>query len=279
MGFSCKNGRFETKQGHLVQWVHIQPERIDSKGVIFALPLVGGAFSHEIKNMRKLIRNGYDVFSFNFTGHGKSSGKFRLKSTLDNTAEALDFLIRRSNGKPLYAVASCYSAIPLIHAAHSKDEPIKKIALINAVCHINPKAVFNAFLSYHRNALDGRLSVTLMNETFRRYMAFLFPGINISRHVFGALLRSRTDVIKTLWDVLIMNPLASVRLERTPVLGLYGKQDRILRMYDGDVGVNYERQILEKCPRTTFHPLHCDHYLSSRQSRELARNTILAFFG
>ncbi len=279
MGFSCKNGFFETKQGHFVQWVHIQREGTDSKGVIFAPPLVGGAFSHEIKNMRKLIRSGYDLFSFNYAGHGKSSGKFRLKSTLDNTAEALEFLIRRSNAKPLYAVASCYSAIPLIHAAHRKNEPLKKIALINAICHINPKAVINAFLSYHRNALDGRLSVTQMNENFRLYMAFLFPGINISRHFFGALLRRRTDVIKTLWDVLTMNPLASVRIERTPVLGLYGKQDRVLRMYDGDVGVNYERQILEKCPRTTFRPLHCDHFISSRKSRELARNTILAFFG
>lgn len=278
MGFSIKNGCFCKQANHLVHWVHVKKRDADSKGVIFAPPLIGASFSHEISNLRKLVKNGFELFSFNYAGHGQSSGKFRLKATLEDTVHALDFLIQRTGHKPIYAAAACYSAIPLIHATHSRGEPIEKIVLINGLCHIKPKAIIESFVEYYRDAFSGNLSTDKVSMAFQRYMAILFPGIEINRHLFGALLRRRTDAAKTMWDALFLDPLKAVRLQRTPVLGLYGTQDRILKIYDKNVGKDYEKQILAKCPFTTFQALPCDHFLSSSISREMALEKILTFF-
>ncbi len=277
MKFFFENGCFIRTGNHLVQWVHVKNREVDSKGVIFAPPLIGAGSSLEISNLRKLAKKGYELFSFNYSGHGKSSDKFRPRATLEDTAHALDFLIHRAGNKPVYAIASCYSAIPLIHAAHSRGEPIKKIVLINAVCNINVKAITASFISYYRSAFSGKLSISKINTAFMKYMEFLFPGIAINRNLFGALLRHRTNMAKTVWDALLMDPLQGIHLQRTPVLGLYAKQDRILQIYDTDVGRNYEKQILQKCPHTIFYPLPCDHFLSSVNHRKLAYNKILTF--
>lgn len=278
MSFILKNGRFCRQDQHLVHWVHVKKRGGEAKGIIFAPPLIGASFSYEIKNLKILVKKGYELFSFNYTGHGKSSDKFRLKATLEDTTHILDFLVRRAGSKPVYAVASCYSAIPLIHAAHKLGEPIEKMVLINALCHINPRAIIKSFISYYKNAFSGTISTEKIHIAFQEYIAFLFPGIKINRDFFGSLLRQRADTLRTLWDVLFLDPLKSVRLQRTPVLGLYAKQDRILKIYDDHVGQDYEKQILARCPDTMFYPLPCDHFLTSRQSREVAYRKILAFF-
>lgn len=277
MGFLIDTGCFHRTGKHLVQWVHVKKKNAKSRGVIFAPPLIGAGSSLEISNLRRLARNGYELFSFNYSGHGQSSDKFRPRATLEDTSHALDFLIRRSGGKPVHSIASCYSAIPLLHAAHSRNEPLKKIVLINAVCHINPKAIVSSFVSHYRDNFSENISVENLNRAFKGYMSFLFPGIEFNHTFFGTLLRQRTDVLRTLWDAFFLDPLQSVRLNRTPVLSLYATEDRILKIYDSNVGENYEKQILQKCPRTTFLPLPCDHFLSSGRSRETAYKKIMDF--
>ena len=110
-----------------------------------------------------------------------------------------------------------------------------------------------------------------------QYVAFLFPGIAINRNFFGCLLRQRTDVKRTVWDGLFLDPLKHVVLAGTPVLGVYATHDRILKIYDQYVGEDYEKQILRKCPRTTFFSLPCDHFLSSARNRGIAYAKILTF--
>jgi pimeloyl-ACP methyl ester carboxylesterase len=277
MGLLIEKGCFHRTGNHLVQWVHVKNRRVESKGVIFAPPLIGAGFTMEINNLRRLAKKGYELFSFNYAGHGKSSDRFRPRATLADTARSLEFLLSRATGKPVYGIASCYSAIPLLHAAHQHDEPLEKIILINAICHLNPRAVLLSFASYYKSSFSGRISVIKIQTALQRYAAFLFPGIAINRNFFGCLLRQRTDVARTLWDGLFLDPLQRVHLHRTPVLGLYARQDRILKIYDRHVGEDYEKQIRLKCPLAVFHALPGDHFLSSLQTRELAHEKILAF--
>jgi len=279
MGLITETGWFDRTGKHSIHWVHAKraaPET-NTVGILFAPPLIGAGFSNEIGNLRGFLRQGYELFSFNYAGHGQSSGRFRLRTTLRDTAHALDFLLARAGQKPVYGIASCYSAIPLIHAAHSRGEALEKIVLVNAVSRILPRETIAAFASYYRNHFAGKLCLETMTGALRRYVADLFPGIPFDRHFFGALSRSRADVAGILRDALFSDPLGGVVLKRTPVLGLYAKQDRILQIYDAFVGEHYERQLLETCPRATFYPLPGDHFLSCTASRSTARMRILDF--
>ena len=292
MGLITETGWVQKTRKHRIHWIHAKrapagsnksgPDKTlsdegKSGGILFAPPLIGAGFSNEIGNLRGFFRKGYELFSFNYAGHGQSSGRFRLRTTLRDTAHALDFLLERAGGKPVYGIASCYSAIPLIHAAHSRGEPLEKIVLVNAVSRILPRATLASFASYYRSHFAGRLCTETMTGAVRRYVAELFPGIAFDRHVFGTLSRSRTDVAGILRDALFSDPLGGVVLHRTPVLGLYAKQDRVLQIYDALVGEHYERQLLETCPRTTFYPLPGDHFLSCTTSRNSAQRKILDF--
>ena len=292
MGLVTETGWLQKTGKHRIHWVHAKrtpagsnkpghgntvSDEGKSGGILFAPPLIGAGFSNEIGNLRGFLRKGYELFSFNYAGHGKSSGRFRLRTTLRDTAHALEFLLERAGEKPVYGIASCYSAIPLIHAAHSRGEPLEKIVLVNAVSRILPRATIASFASYYRSRFAGRLCLDTMTGAARRYVADLFPGIAFDRHFFGALSRSRTDVAGILRDALFSDPLGGVILHRTPVLGLYAKQDRVLQIYDTSVGEHYERQLLETCPKTTFYPLPGDHFLSCTASRSTAQKKILDF--
>lgn len=277
MSFLLEKGCFSRTGKHLVQWVHVKKRDTLTRGVIFAPPLIGAGFSLEINNLRKLAREGYELFSFNYAGHGKSSDKFRPRTTLEDASNALTFLLSRSGDKPVYGIASCYSAIPLLYAAHKHQEPFDKIVLINAICHISPTAIASSFISYYNTTFAGKISINKFRAAFLQYIAFLFPGIKINRNIFGCLLRQRTDVKRTLWDGLFLNPLKHVVLAGTPVLGVYATHDRILKIYDRYVGEDYKKQILRKCPRTTFYAMPCDHFLSSTYNRKMAYAKILTF--
>lgn len=282
MGFIFENGYFSAnrKNCRQVHWIHARKENVPSKGIVFAPPLIGAGFSMEISNLRKLMRHGYELFSFNYTGHGRSSEKFRLKAALQDTGHALDYLLYRCADRPVFGIASCYSAIPLIHAAHHRKEPLEKLILINALFRLDLKAVMRSFISYCReNACCSPLSASAIKIVFLQYMAFLFPGIDMNRNFFGSLLRQRTHLAGTMWDALFTDPLNGVCLQNTPVLGLYGKQDRVLKIFDKHIGEKYENQVLDKCPQTRFHPLWCDHFLSSSDHRKEALDKILSFLG
>lgn len=278
MGISINSGCFTRASGHRVEWVHATPASGRSKGVIFAPPLIGAGFSREVSTLRRLIRSGYELFSFNYAGHGKSSDHFRLKATLADTSHALAFLLNRFPDRPVFAVGSCYSAIPLLFAAHQRKEPFAGITLINAVCRINPRAIAASFIAYYKSAFPRVPRISEIRRAFQLYMDFLFPGIEKNRDSFGTLLRQRTDLVGTLIDAFFFDPLAGVTVQHSPVLCLYAKQDRILKIYDDAVGTEYEKQVLRICPHAAFHPLTADHFLSSARNRDQAYGKIIEFF-
>jgi pimeloyl-ACP methyl ester carboxylesterase len=98
-----------------------------------------------------------------------------------------------------------------------------------------------------------------------------------NEHRFGSLERRRARILRIICESLVPNPLRHVQLKRTPVLCLYGRQDRILDMYwaDGDTG--YQQAIRRHCPKVQFEVMEGDHFLSGRRTRHNVLQTILAF--
>ena len=248
-------------------------------GIIFVPPLIGGKLSQQVFSFRWLIHRGYDVVSFNFSGHGGSSDKFSLKASIQNTLHMLLHVCRLSRKEelPLYGIASCYSAIPILYAAHSLEEPFKRLVLINAIPELCLKSVINAFFSYYRKEFSPHKSLKKTIEVLGCYMDFLFPGIEKNENYFGVLERRRTSLFRIVSELFTWNPLHGVCLDKTPVLCLYARKDRILKIFNAGFKVNYENDIRRLCPQTIFHPLDGDHYFSLPMVRNEALRSIISF--
>lgn len=279
--------RCDTENAVSLEWVRVRvPE---PKGILFVPPLIGGDCVQQIRQFRRLIRRGYDLISFNYSGHGGSADKFSLEATIRDTRLILNKTIRigRREGLPIYGIGACYPAIPLLFWAGTLEDALgegtfregafRKIILINAILGISPRAVVRSFLDYHGELRRTRGRGLKLMEALHRYVDFVFPGVSKNRHGFGALERRRTRLLKTLFDALVLDPLQGICLTRTPVLCLYSAEDRILSIFDGVFGEAYEEEVRRVCPLARFRVLTSDHFLSHPRARTAAFEDVMTF--
>lgn len=268
--------QYPLKEGH-IDWIRVYTH--SPKGIVFIPPLIGGDYSQQIRIFRSLIMRGYDIVSFNYSGHGGSTDKFSLEATLRDTRNILEHTVTISMAEklPLYAAASCYSAIPLFYSARYLSEPIKKLVLINAIPELKPKAVIKSFILYYREIYRSQNRIPKIMEAIRHYADFMFPGIVKSRNSFGMLERQRTRMFKTVYDFFTLNPIKDICLNDTHVLCLYSVDDRILQIYDSGSKMKYKDHIRKICPKVKFQPLAGDHFLSHQVSRKRALRAVFLF--
>ena len=278
MRIAFEKGSYSIGRGNTLEWVRVRNP--SPQGLIFLPPLIGGNLSQQISMFRWLTRNRYDLISFNYSGHGNSSGNFSLRSTLRDTLYMLRYAYSLSKkGKlPLFGIASCYSAIPLLYAACRLKEPLGGVVLINAVLKLSPGTVVRSFWVYSKKMLSARTGIIKTLEAIVHYADFLFPGIRKGKEYFGILERRKVRLLRTLADFFTLDPLKRVCLQKTPVLCLYANQDRILDIYDGGVRINYKKELQRICPQTFFSPLDGNHFLPLQVTRDKAAKYITSFF-
>jgi pimeloyl-ACP methyl ester carboxylesterase len=248
--------------------------------VVFVPPLIGGNLSQQLGIFRWLIRRQWDLISFNYAGHGNSSNKFSLGGTIRDTKHMLSWACRLTDkeGLPLFAIGSCYSALPLLHAVHHLGEPVKRLVLVNAIPRLGPRAVMMSFMAYYKRLFPSRRGFPELRASARKYADALFPDIAKGMDHFGELKRRRARLLKTVSEFLTLRPLDGVFLIGTPVLCLYGRKDRVLQIYDEGIDVDYQKNIREICPQVLFRSLDGDHFLSPPIARSEAAQHIAAFF-
>jgi len=250
------------------------------QGFVFVPPLIGGNVSQQVIAFRWLVRQGYDLFSFNYSGHGGSSGKFSLGASIGDTLHMLDHALHlgRKEGLPFFGIASCYSAIPLLHATHRLEEPMKKLVLINAIPRLGPKAVITSFFSHYVKSLPVEGGFLGFSAAVGLYADSLFPGVVKGKDFFGVLERSRARLLKMISEFFTLNPLEGVRLATTPVLCIHARKDSILEIYGGSAKTTYQDDIRRVCPKACFKPVDGDHFLSPTPAKGEAMKSIASFF-
>ena len=272
-----EKGRCSRGPKDWIEWAGVR--NTSPCGLIFLPPLIGGNVSHGIGMFRWLIRKGYDLISFNYSGHGNSSGRFSLGATLRDTVHMLAHAQQLASTRrlPLFGIAPCYSAIPLLYSAYRLKEPLQGIVLINAVLQLNPVAVARSFWTHYRKMFPDQIGFKKCLTAVAHYADFLFPDVRKGRDGFGVLERKRVRLFATLADFLTLDPLKWVTLNKTEVLCLYARHDRILKMYGGDAGTDYKNDVSRICPRTLFRSLEGDHFLSHQMTRDRVTMYIKAF--
>lgn len=265
--------------GHQLEWmqVHTSPPR----GTIFAPPLVGGDGLLTIRYLRPLKARGYNVLSFNYSGHGLSSRPFSIRQSFRDTHDLLALARRYPDRfpQPIHGVGICYAATPLLYALHKFGEPLSHVVLINAIPQLFSRNLFHSFWDFRRTLGADNWPPGQFGVQMRRYAEFLLPGITINRRQFGLLALRRIRILQTLVDWLASRHLQAVRLARTAVLCLYSSDDRLFRAFRYfESPRDYERAIRGMCPAVEFLRLEGDHFLSAAKNRRQALAAMKAFF-
>jgi hypothetical protein len=249
------------------------------KALIFAPPLIGGRAAQQIRLYRRLIRSGYDLFSFSYSGHGPSCGRFSVAASIRDTRHALFHAVCQARRRqiPVIGLATSYSAIPLLSTGRTKPSPFSKVALINPLTRLCPFSVLRAFWSYCRRQPQPLFWGKQLHIHLKTYLDSLFPGIGKGLNRFGTLQRRRARLFRILIETLVQNPLSGVVLSHTPALCLYGRQDAILRIFHPDMGRDYEPAVRSICPRTRFQAYPGGHFLRSLKERDVVEGSIRSF--
>jgi hypothetical protein len=180
-----------------IQWVRARGRA--PRAIVFAPPLIGGHALQQIRMLRSLVPRGFDLVSFSYAGHGASSGVFSFQAALDNCIAILDWAHRRScaEGLPLYGIASCFGALPMIHAVVKRNEPLDRMALINAVPNWRWEKLFFDFVRRWSRSNRGWLSMAGLRAAMDQYLRDYFPRVHHRKRSFGIL--STRRMIGALW--------------------------------------------------------------------------------
>lgn len=276
MGVKITRGHWFDQKNRRIEWARLKSDV--TRGLILAPPLIGGSFAQQLNLFRWLARMNLDLISFNYSGHGKSTDKFSLKTSMENTLIMVSEAgkICRNKRVPLFGIAGCYSAIPLIYAAHKLSEPFSRIVLINPLTDLKPFVVIKSFFAYYQK-LDLKQTMNKkFTESIQKYTEFLFPDIAKDKDSFGVLTRERTHLWDVLFEFFLFTPLKGTILPKTPVLCLYAKKDRVINIYS-DQNKQYEGNIRKVCPLSNFKVIDGDHFFQPTSARQNAKKTISIF--
>ncbi len=239
------------------------------RGLVIAPPLIGGHALQQLRILRPLVRRNFDLLSFSYSGHGDSEGTFSIQASMVNSEIALDLAMSQSQkeGLPLYGIASCFSAIPMLHSVHQRGEPMAKIVLINAMPNLHWEKMVFHFLRYWRRNRQGGLSFSSLGAAVRAYRDELLPNVSHAPQGFGILSRHRIQWSQMLQDLIAYRQWSTKPIALTPVLCVYGRQDRLLPQIGVADWDGYEAMIERICPRTRFLRIDGDHFLTGMDIR------------
>lgn len=262
-----------------LEWVYARAAQ--ARGIVFVPPLIGGHALQQVRQLRRLLRCRFSLFSFNYAGHGRSEGDFCLKTSLANTQQMLDLALDHGAYQqlPLHGVASCFAAIPLLKAATLRGEPMVGIVLINAVPNWRVVKATGHFLRFWRRSDIWRPTRRGLVQAIRDYRDDLLPGLAHRRKAFGVLARDRVRWFRVLCEIFSPRIVPDAAIRQTPVLCAYAQRDHLLRQIGFSEWRDYEARIQSICRKVRFRPLNSDHFLTDPPVRGLLLKEVVRFLG
>jgi pimeloyl-ACP methyl ester carboxylesterase len=248
--------------------------------LVIAPPLIGGHALQQLRLLRPLVRRHYDLLSFSYSGHGESKGTFSIQASMDNSEIALNLALAQSRQEklPLFGIASCFSAIPLLQAVHQQGEPTAKMVLINALPNLHWEKMVYPFYRYWRKSTQAHLTLSGLKTALQTYRDELLPNISHVPLGFGILSRHRIQWSQMFRDLIAFRNSEIKPLKSTPVLCAYGRQDRLLKQIGFPDWEGYEAMIERICPGTRFLRIEGDHFLTGMDIRQRLIEAVNGFF-
>ena len=241
----------------------VRPPR-NSLGTVFVPPLIGGTGMQQVHYFRGLNRMGYAIATFDYRGHGKSNGRFSIRTSITDSLAVLRDLLAQGMPQPLFGLGDCYAAIPLLVCASKFPKAFKALALMNAVPTLQHVAGPREILANYFYT-DGRFSWRHPFDIKGMLAATntkLFPHVDKSRDHFGILDYKNTHMALLVWEYLTSQPLQGVRVD-VPTLVGYGTSDSILGLHNNAREEAYREGWRKVAPQSEMRPLpEIDHFFS-----------------
>jgi hypothetical protein len=245
-----------------LEWVYAGAAQ--ARGIVFVPPLIGGHALQHVRQLRQLLHRRFSIVSFNYAGHGCSEGDFCLKTSLANTQQMLDLAVHHGEDQqlPLYGMASCFAALPLLKAASLRKGALNRIVLINAVPKWHLAKAAGNFVDFWRQSDFWRPTWQGFARAIRAYRDDLLPGLVHHPEAFGVLTRHRVRWSRVWHEIFCRRIVPDAAVGNTPVLCAYGQRDHLLRQIGFSKWSEYEAHIQSICRRVQFRPLNSDHFLA-----------------
>ena len=258
-----------------VHWVCLEAPA--AKGIEVIPPLIGAGAAYQLKIFRWLTRQGLDLLSFDYSGHGRSGGQFSLNGSLEDTCLVMKMgrTRARERGVPLFGIAACYGAAPMAWSSKRLGEPAARMVFFNPIPAFGILGIWKAFRQWYQG-MEPRAAGGL-RRTIGDFADHLFPHTPKGTFGFGVLERRRTRLVATLLEAVRFEPLRRRRLSRTNLLCLYAKTDIIRSAAGYHTEWEYRQRLRQWFPASRFYLLDDSHYFENPVSRDKIRRLTEAF--
>jgi hypothetical protein len=262
--------------------VLMRPPRGEIRRLLYIVPLAGSGASQQILRFRTFTREGSALLSFEYRGHGKSTGTFSIEKSLEDAETALLWARDHASKEnlPLHVVSTCYSAIPMLACFRNGRNifGLRSLSGVAGLFDLDNIIRIEGFLErFFRDARDGTMSPVdfigrvragiidpdgdLFRDAVKNYLKGLFPELHITREAFEELLYSRVDIVAAMEQISQMRPLAGVRIpENIPGLFFYGLRDTLMGLGTPEGRARYEARVRSIVPHANIRAVDIDHF-------------------
>jgi hypothetical protein len=158
---------------------------------------------------------------------------------------------------------------------HVVDSMLTRISSIFAIFFMQ---LWGQFFRYWRRSRQWRPTLNGLKTALQAYRDDLLPHVAHGRQAFGILPRQRVHWSRTIRDVFIFRQLQTAPIRSTPVLCVYGKQDRLLQHIGFSDWAGYEVMIERICPGAQFRRIDSDHFFTGSAARRRLIEAVVQFF-
>ncbi|MBS1549100.1 MAG: alpha/beta fold hydrolase [Bacteroidetes bacterium] len=144
--FTIESVIFKSKNGNLLNGWFLKPKNIKPKVTLFHLHGNAGNLSTQLSTISDLTKDGFQIFMFDYSGYGYSTGNATRENCLNDSFSAFEFFINNHNVKDTKILIYGQSlggnlAIPL-----AKDNQNKIEGLVLEGTFLNAKNIGGHYL-------------------------------------------------------------------------------------------------------------------------------------
>lgn len=248
--------------------------------IVVIPPLVGASASQSLITFRNLVRRGSALMSFEYRGHGASTGLFNLDCTITDTRNVLKWASDYANaqGLPLHGFTTCYGVIALAAQFTKGACPVgmQSFSAVSGLFRLNQILKFSDFVQVFSRYLGRPLDTqaflqgiernefqwngTAFRSALQEYLANLFPGLDIGHDHFEELKHERVDIPSTLLQLSRATYLDRVSIPtEVPCNFFYGRNDDVLSLVTETGRCEYRNHVLSMIPHAQLHECEIDH--------------------
>lgn len=274
--------RINMPNGEQLASVLMVPAKEEPKRIVYIVPLVGARAAQQVLRFKSLARRGSALLSFEYRGHGNSSGTFSMEKSLEDSRRVLSWAQEYAAARniPLHVLTTCYGTLAMLSwFKNGYSAPgVRSLSAVSGLFDLHRIITLDDFFDrFTRRAGRERFGMTtvladiiagtidtgsdVFRESLREYLKGLFPELRVSSDAFEDLGFNRVDLPESVVQFSRLQPLEGVSVPPdVPCLFYYGTSDRLMGLHTSEGRLQYESAIRVLVPHAGIFSSTIDHF-------------------